>query len=55
MPHSRKLRRSRSSQGKMDIRHNCEGRSGDAEYVMVCVGFEIFMALKIQVVVLELS
>jgi hypothetical protein len=26
-----------------------KGRSGNAEYVMVCVGYEIVMALKIQV------
>jgi hypothetical protein len=48
MPHSRKLRR--SSHGQMYIRHIIlKGQSGDAEYVMVCVGYEILMALMIQV------
>jgi len=51
MPHSRKLRRSRrSSHGKMYVRHIIvKGGSEDVEYVMVCVGYEILMALKIQV------
>jgi hypothetical protein len=53
MPHSRKLRRSRrsrSSNGEMYTRYIIvKGRSGDAEYFMVCVGWEILMALKIQV------
>jgi len=42
--HSRKLRRCRrrSSHGEMYIRHIIvKGGSGDAEYVMVCVGYEI--------------
>jgi hypothetical protein len=47
--HSRKLR-SRRSHGETYIRHiTVKGGSGEAEYVMVCVGYEILMALKIQV------